>query len=183
MTPFLIVSLSILIVAFGCLGGLMETYAPMTEFPESWLSGLKPIEGFPASRRALAGALFGMVFLATGCDLASANLIGVPATRDLSIATFIQALVAGLVGARMVRMRIRVPILKVVAFLLNGLRACVESANSAQPKPSSARPVVSHRVEASRLTRSRRTKRKAGVTRNRFKDPPFPPTGASPVFG
>ena len=182
----LILALSGLIIAFGALGGLMEAIAPATAFPKGWTSEQsQPLTEYPAHERAFVGALFAMLYIALFVGFGSANLLAATSASELSVATLVKALLSGLAGARMVRMRICVPIALLWAFIRGGIGEVRKN------------PIKSDTDEAQRAARrSRRNgkgvrggtnamvsrKRAAPKSSRRPKDPPFPPTGASPVL-
>jgi hypothetical protein len=99
------------IIAAGVVGALLEGGAPRTQFPKSWTpSRAEPLASYPWYERIAAGALFGAIFLAWGCGFASCEFFSLSAAPSFTIAMVVKAMVAGLIGARMVRMGISVPL-------------------------------------------------------------------------
>lgn len=112
--------IALVLILAAALGGILEPWAPRTRFPESWTpTGRTVLVKLTWGNRVITGAICGMIFLASACGFANSDLFTTTSLPSISISKIIFALVAGLVGVRLVRMKISVPFIALLSIILS----------------------------------------------------------------
>lgn len=111
--------IALTLIGAAALGGILEPWAPQTRFPDSWrAAGRSALVRLSWGNRVVTGAICGMIFLACTCGFAASDLLTTTSLPSVSISKIVSALVAGLVGVRLIRMKISVPFVALWSLLI-----------------------------------------------------------------
>jgi hypothetical protein len=160
---------------------LIEPFTPKTSFPAAWVPAeTEPLAHYPALQRAVVGGLFGAIYL-LGCPFGCMDLLSTsPAVPVITMATLVKALLSGLLGARMVRMGISIPVQLIWSFFSGGIERIKDraksTASSDEAKPLGLAPPKKQVKQIQQVPKTHRPVRPAQRTRTASsrKGPPAP---------